>query len=449
MTIKTRLIILASCALLFLVFAPYTVLYSLGYRIDFATMKLRATGGIYVYAVPEPSSILIDSKPAQKTGLFSSAVFMQNMIPGWHSVLIKREGYYDYQKNLQVQEKEVAKLENVVLFKQKINFTTLGENVDYVSTSTDNRTLLLAMASAKKIYFEILNLEDEEKQVIQLPIINGKITDVVWAENANAVVLKIFQNYYLLNAALAKPTITMLPSLNGASQVNVNPQNSEELFFIKGKNLYSNLKTLPIVKNVITYNINSANITWLSYDGFLYEKNSPDADPNKISSQALAIKPNASYQIKMFGGMIFMKENDTLFLLDKNLKTFQLFQNNVKDLKHSPDNQKIIMIGGRQILISSLEKNWKDTRVLATFAEPIKNLEWLNSSYIIVNYQDSITISEVDTRGNVNMVTMTNPIPIEDKNIIVKNPKIFFNQQTKKLYILSEGNLLVSEKLIP
>ncbi len=125
MTIKTRLIILGLCVTAFLITVPYIVLYSLGYRIDFANMRLRGTGGIYVYAEPTPSSITVDSLPASTNSYFSSAVFVQNLIPGNHNVVIKKDGYVDYQKTLEVQEKEVTKLENVTLFKKDIAFETM------------------------------------------------------------------------------------------------------------------------------------------------------------------------------------------------------------------------------------------------------------------------------------------------------------------------------------
>src|SRR3990167_8145557 len=125
MTKKIRLIILAVCVLLFIIITPYVVLYSLGYRIDFENKKIVTTGGIYVRVLPQGSEVLIDSKINNKTGLFSNSVFVQNLLPKQHMVLIKKDGYHEYQKNLEVKENEVTKLENVILFKKNTIFEVL------------------------------------------------------------------------------------------------------------------------------------------------------------------------------------------------------------------------------------------------------------------------------------------------------------------------------------
>ena len=119
---KTRLIILLICIVLFFVIAPYIVLYSLGYRVDFLNQKITATGGIYVKTQPVGAGVSIDGATKSTTGYFYNSVFVQNLMPGQHSVSITKNGYYDYQKSLSVQENEVTKLEQVILFKKDIVF---------------------------------------------------------------------------------------------------------------------------------------------------------------------------------------------------------------------------------------------------------------------------------------------------------------------------------------
>lgn len=124
---RTRFVILITCAVLFFIITPYIVAYSLGYRVDFENKKLVATGGIYVKVWPEPAEIYINSKLAGKTNMLSGFVFMQNLLPKSHNVLVKKNGYFSYQKTLDVKEKEVAKLEHVVLFKEQILFEILTD----------------------------------------------------------------------------------------------------------------------------------------------------------------------------------------------------------------------------------------------------------------------------------------------------------------------------------
>ncbi len=124
---KTRFIILIICVILFLVITPYIIIYSLGYRVDFANKKLVATGGIYVKVWPQPVEVYIDSNLAGKTNMLSDFVFMQNLLPKQHDVLVKKDGYFTYQKTIEVKGKEVVKLEHVILFKEHIPFEILTD----------------------------------------------------------------------------------------------------------------------------------------------------------------------------------------------------------------------------------------------------------------------------------------------------------------------------------
>src|SRR3989344_6598204 len=122
MTKKSRLIILAGSALLFLIITPYIILYSLGYKVNFKTFNVVTTGGIYVRALPSDTDVFIDGKLTDTKGIFTQTVFVQNLLPELHTILIKKDGYFEYQKTLPVKEKSVTKLEHVQLFKKNIDF---------------------------------------------------------------------------------------------------------------------------------------------------------------------------------------------------------------------------------------------------------------------------------------------------------------------------------------
>ena len=130
MKAKTRRILLLSLITLFLLITPYLVLYSLGYRIDFKNIKIVATGGIYTRVQPSQVEVIINGDISNSTGIFSNSVFVQNLLPGQHSVFIKKDGYYDYQKKLVVKEKEVTKLENVILFNKNFGFEKIPGSTD-------------------------------------------------------------------------------------------------------------------------------------------------------------------------------------------------------------------------------------------------------------------------------------------------------------------------------
>lgn len=122
---KFRLILLIVCVALFLSITPIIIGYSLGYRIDFEQKRIVATGGIFLRAWPSPAEVFIDSKPVGKTNIMSNSIFTQNLLPKNHVISVKKEGYFDYQKTLPIKEKEVTKLEHILLVKKDINFEAI------------------------------------------------------------------------------------------------------------------------------------------------------------------------------------------------------------------------------------------------------------------------------------------------------------------------------------
>ena len=460
---RTRLVILIICVVLFSVITPYIVLYSLGYRIDFVNGKIIETGGIYVRVFPQGADITIDSKIKNKTGLFLNSIFVQNLLPKQHAVLIEKEGYHSYQKNLLVKEKEVTKLENVVLFKNKTLFDLLENNVDYFSIAPNNANLIKSNITNKTIDFKTINLNNSQKNNITLPIKNGAILDSKWSDNSNSYLIKTNDGYFLLDFRAPKLQFTKLPILADIGEVYFDPENSNQLFFIKNKNLYSTLQNKELIKNVASFLIKDQKVIWLSSDGFLYIDNLPiqatsttlkqteiEGETNKTTEQIFSIKKNSQYKLVAILDMIFLQEDESLYLLDQNLKKFESFYGSVKDLKISPDWKKVVFYNDHEIMYS-LTSSINQKILLSKPANVIHELYWLNNDYLIFKSVDEIIISEIDARGNVNTITLPkiSLLTEELKNSEFKPEQIFWNEQDKKLYILAENNLLVSENLLP
>ncbi len=379
MTKKTRLIILLSCALLFFVITPYIILYSLGYRVDVKKFKVVATGGIYVKASPQGVTISIDHKTGNTTGIFSNTVFVQNLLPQNHSILITKDGYYDYQKNLDVKENEVTKLEHVMLFKKNIIFE--------------------AVADPKKSPFNTPLLQD-------------------------SYIIK--NNHLYLNENLAA---SQNPSVNLPDSTQA---------------------TTPIIKSIITYKVQDNHIIWLGQDGFLHRSDLQGKNTEILNKTKLIIDQKSLYELLVLDGNIFLKENSGVLLFDTSKKDFTNFYNPVTDLKISPDGQKILFYNDHEILYSPTNSLGQDTIFLNRFSEKINDCYWVGSDYIVFDLAGKIIISEIDVRGNINSIELPQTLSlINGSTITLQNPNIYFDEQEKKLYILTGKTVLVSEKLTP
>ncbi|MFH1730000.1 MAG: carboxypeptidase-like regulatory domain-containing protein [Pseudomonadota bacterium] len=114
MTLKKRRIILVLCVLAFLIVAPFVLLYSNGYRLD-SHFHLTQTGGLYVASPVSGAQIFVNNTLKRTTNLLQSGLFLQNLKPGNYSVLIAKEGYWPWKKDLDVKEQMVSEARALIL----------------------------------------------------------------------------------------------------------------------------------------------------------------------------------------------------------------------------------------------------------------------------------------------------------------------------------------------
>jgi len=374
MTKKTRLIILLVCVACFLFIAPVLVLYSMGDRFDFAKMRITSTGGIYVRTYPTADKIIIDSKITEKPGIFSNSIFVQSLLPDNHTVLVQKNGYYDYFKTIPVLEKEVTKLENVLLIDKDLKFQVVT-----------NKT------------------QSPFNQLEKFLIKNSNLYYSTAPENANV----------------------------SATQ-----------------------KLTPILKSLVAFSIVNNNIIWLGADGFIYQSSmtglatQTQKNATKITLTPLKINTNNSYKIISNGQNTFVIAGTGLLSLNTKTNNLDNFYTPVNDAKISPDGKNIVYYNDNYIYLSPILTAPLVKNTLYKSSEKISNFVWLNNGYIIFSAGNKIIISEIDYRGNINIVTLPTTITISPiQKIVVKNPQISFDQQIGKLYILTGNTLLSSEKI--
>ena len=107
MSLKTRRLLFIIAGAAFLILSPLILLYTSGYRMS-RDFKITKTGGIYISAPKSGSEIFLDNKLKKKTNILQSGFFIQNLTPKTYSVLVGKEGYWPWQKNLEVKEQFVT-----------------------------------------------------------------------------------------------------------------------------------------------------------------------------------------------------------------------------------------------------------------------------------------------------------------------------------------------------
>ncbi len=139
-------------------------------------------------------------------------------------------------------------------------------------------------------------------------------------------------------------------------------------------------------------------------------------------------------------------------LLTKNPEFFEIKLPEDRPLtileKISPDKKKELCCNDYEIWVLFLEKQEEqpkrdigDKVFLTRFSKKISDIFWLTSHYLIFEIENQIKIIEIDNRDKINVYDIYDLGKFE-------NPKMSWNQDDKKLYVLDNNKLFVSEELI-
>jgi hypothetical protein len=447
MTKRTRLIILLACAALFFIITPWLVAYSLGYRVNLENLTVTATGGIYVRPFPQGSTVTIDNENPQTTGILNPSTFTQNLLPGPHTVAIAKDGYVSYQKTLEIAKNTVAKVEHAVLFKKDIPFSPVLADADAVFFNPNGSQALAASYSKAGIHLQFLNLTSNAVQISDIAA-SQKITKATWSNDGTGILLALQDKYAVVSLSGAAPVITQPSYLLAARDAAFNPQNTSQIFFLKNKNIYLGPAQTLAAKNAAAFLPDQGTVTWLSYDGFLYRSNVPGI-ATRISQQPLSMNTASSYRLISSNSSILLQQDASLLWLDPITGAFSTIYSPVSQIENLPGTARQLLCNDREILLLDPGSS-PEPVFLNRFSQPVSNCHWLGGDYVTFVLGGSVTISETDMRGNLNVITLPSQASLPGgKSIDISNPTLFFSQQQKQLYIFTARQLITSEKLIP
>lgn len=247
-------------------------MYSLGYRVNLASLSIVATGGIYVHALPVNASVTIDGGIQDNTGLFSNAFFVQNLVPGPHTVSVSKDGYFTYEKTVPVSESQVTKLENIVLFKSEPAFSLLSSTANSMSGSPDGSKIVFATITEKNITLTIHTINGEQAKTVIIPVAKAIISQSLWSPNSQTLTLQIGSKYYSVDVSAEKPVATLLakaPAELNTLKTNLSPSGDKIITYdTKGISYIINDsvgKVIPLQSGIAI-----TNAAWINNDYIIY-----------------------------------------------------------------------------------------------------------------------------------------------------------------------------------
>ena len=216
MTKKTRTILFSICLFLFLLIAPSAIFYSQGYRFDFDSKKITQTGGLFLKVFPKSAEIYLDGKLKKKTDFFFGSILIENLLPKKYKIEIKKEGYFAWEKNLEIKEREVTEAKNVILFPENPNFIILTKGVKKFWLPPDQKKIILLEEGEAGWALKIYDLERKVKSHLisedDVYLAGADLLDLEFSEDSKEISLEIGMKeqlkYFHLELDKVPPVLT-------------------------------------------------------------------------------------------------------------------------------------------------------------------------------------------------------------------------------------------------
>lgn len=466
---KSRIILLIILALIFVIVAPIVTFYSLGWRIDIKTGKINQPGIFYFKVNPKNVQVFLDGKLKKKTDFFFGSLLIENLIAKKYEVTIKKEGFYDWQKILEIKNAQATEAKNIILIPKDPSFSILFKEINSLFFSPDQKKIIFEEQDELKLY-EIekdikSRLTDKKEMLLKAGLDSEKTSiekiDLIFSDNSKTTLLKAETNqkktlYYLLEINKSPSYITYLDIKESIKKIDFNPENDKELFILSddkespnvlGKLNTENMNILNVLpESVLDYSILANSIFYLESSGIIFETDFSFNKHERVNNFQIPLEKGAEYKIIASPLAIIIKENSSIYYFDRNKNNLLKISDQVKDFNFSPNFKKLVYFNNYEIFVLFLEKENDQSQkeagsqlFLTRFSEEIGKVFWYADYYLIFNVGDKIKIIETDDRDKINITDLAS----------FKNPEIFWSQFEKKLYVLTEKTLFSSKKLIP
>ena len=434
--------------LVFALIAPVIIMYSQGYRFDVKKMKFLETGGIYVKTIPGDTTITIDDKLPSKTSSFTRDILIQNLLPENHTIKIEKDGYHSWTKTLEVDEKKVTEAKYVILFPNDIPFTSVDNDIkNFYPYPDNNRILLLTISN------ELLSYDSEKKEttkILSKTQTPYNISNITFSGTGKRALIKTSTGlHYLLN--LESSTISLIKSMSSNTQKVIFDSGSEGSFFYQVNGLIYRVnddkQTSPRLfrkEKVDAFALNGTSVYYLEKG--LLSRDNLILNTNEVLSNKAIETDNNKYELLIIENEIFLIENKrTVYLFNKGAKEFDKKIEAKEEIKYTPFYERILFAADNELwllLLKDAETPFfvkaYSTIFISRFSQNIGDIKWLNGDYFVYTLGTKVNISEIDNRDHINSFELPQ----------LETSKIFFNGNTKKLFLLNKEELLVSEDKI-
>lgn len=424
MSKKIRYSLIAFGFLIFLVLAPFLVMYVGGWVYDKPTKKFVKTGILAIKTDPADAQIEVDGKTS-----FSTSGNIKFLRPEEYKLKISKDGYFSWEKKLPVFQNHVTwaspaggKIfllkttgENKILAEKVLDFWQNSNSLVFLQKN--NLTFLDKNGKLTKEW----KLTDPAQKLLVSP--DGK-TFILLPENPknSTALIPDSQN-----------EIMYLKNLGADVKFQFSPDNS--VYFLKQKNLFVLNKPFQVEKkiasSVLSFSFSNKTLYYIDTNR-LGKANFYAADMDGKNSEILAEDLPFFQTSQIFSNFekeIFLLLDTTMFKV--NGQNLEKLASDVSFWQTQSQNSSIVFSRGGEINFYNPFKKTIDfvSRSSEQISFPILNME-INYAFASVN--NKIQALELDTRNRQNIFELYSGKQIS---------KFTVSSDNKEMFVLDEGIL--------
>ncbi|OGM90054.1 hypothetical protein A2108_01805 [Candidatus Wolfebacteria bacterium GWA1_42_9] len=397
----------------FLAVGTGVVYYSQGFRIDLSSFKIQKTGAIYVETSPRDVQIFLNQKEYRNnSGILQKGTLLSDVLPKKYRLILKKDGFYDYEKNVEVFPSQVIRILNALLVPQKIEKENALEEI--------KGDLLVDRLPTRETI-----TQDTTKNIFYLYPANTVASNLT-SKIASFLKLKITR----INFFPGETDKFIVQTSKGIYGVDLKQQKASPLIEGEIENFTFTDKNLYAVK------IQKGKTTVTAREIVIY-----DLVLNKSITQEKLAAENKVADLKTSSDLLaLLFENGALWLYKFSDRTFLQIAHSAKQASFSPDNAKIVfqdkdgkvfvyLLSDDIISLETFKNN--SLRVKITDALKIEKIFFSDdSSHFIVVYPKQIYLAEL-TRHEPN-----NQFFIGDKK-----GSVLYSPKENKIYFIENSSL--------
>ncbi len=209
-----RLTLLISTLMLFFSISPILLLYSAGYRYDWHNGLLRETGSVSIDVLPTNATVYMNSVAVPDT----MPVRLKSITSDTYHVKISAPGYYDWEKDLSVFNKQTSYIKDVQLIRKAVpTFLTPG-HVTATAISPDAAFVVYSTAAGNQQKIWLWNTQ-AKTQLLLTTLALTQPPHIEWSAKGTRVLINNSTAPFT-QALIINPLLPQRPPTDLSAKIN-------------------------------------------------------------------------------------------------------------------------------------------------------------------------------------------------------------------------------------